>query len=339
MKQELSWVNNAKAICMMVVYFYHTSVYSGYPSIGFNFYSPFFVTSFFFISGYLFFSKHLMPDGKVTGGGYFLSCKLVLFKIVIPTILFSLINFFPKTLLRGGSFDIHLFLRDTFLGGSLWFTSALALAEILLSTMIALKKDNRLWHDFIISVLLTIGAVLLKKGDLTIWDDGNIPWFYKAAMIGTFYLVVGGLYKQYESKIGQIMNPILMLGLLLVYVLITLTPMIEVRTAVNAGILNIWGVFASVLGIVLLTDVCKKLPTIKLFNWVGRHTLVMYFLSGGIPNILSVMMLNMGVRLNFASFMVLCSFSFIIGMIGTWIIEKYFPFVIDLRKISQMKYI
>lgn len=60
---EISWINNAKVICLMLVYMYHSSVYSGFETDTlYSFYSPFFTCAFFFISGYLIFWKQLNPQ-------------------------------------------------------------------------------------------------------------------------------------------------------------------------------------------------------------------------------------------------------------------------------------
>lgn len=67
--KEISWINTAKAICIILVYAYHSSVYFGYDTFSFKYYSPFFVTSFFFISGYLVFSKLIENKTIITNRG------------------------------------------------------------------------------------------------------------------------------------------------------------------------------------------------------------------------------------------------------------------------------
>lgn len=56
----------------------------------------------------------------------------ILFRIALPTVIFSTINFFPKKILRGEEIDLWSFAHDTILGGSLWFTCTLTVAELLI---------------------------------------------------------------------------------------------------------------------------------------------------------------------------------------------------------------
>lgn len=238
-------------------------------------------------------------------------------------------------LLRGDIFCAKNFLQDTILGGSLWFTSALAVAELLLFTMVALMRNKSLWHFGGVSLLLVIGALMMKYSNITIWGNDNIPWFYKAGMIAVFYLVFGGVYELHEEKFSKLMQPGILVLFILGYSYISLFSKIEVQTAINVAQLNILGLVMSVGGIILLIELCKKLPSIGLFQWVGRNTLVMYFLSGGIPNILSVFFVKLGMHLSFMPYLVISMISFMLGVVGSYIIGKYFPFVLDLRTIKK----
>lgn len=59
-KTELPWVNYIKAICLFFIYFHHCEFYTGWHNNMLDaFYAPFFVNSFFVISGYLLFKKQL----------------------------------------------------------------------------------------------------------------------------------------------------------------------------------------------------------------------------------------------------------------------------------------
>lgn len=191
-RKEIGWINTLKAICMVLVYAYHTSVYCGYESLGFRIYSPFFVTSFFFISGYLVYRK--IQDSIVTKsnqGKSVISLNSVLYKIAIPTVLFSIINYFPKTILRGEGLHMEAFVKNTILGGSLWFTSALVVSEVLLFIILS-ANIKRFTYYFLITATLAVFGIFIAKSNLTIWGDFNIPWFYKAGMIGTLYMTIGG---------------------------------------------------------------------------------------------------------------------------------------------------
>ena len=150
-----------KAICIFVVFINHSEMYCGMNSDAFNYiYQPVFVNSFFFINGYLFFGKQL--DMKMVSlsasewnhaqGGARVQLLNILNKLVLPTILFSALFFLPKTVLRGQSFYVTNFLNDTIGGASIWFTPALAVAQLLFLLALSLRKKS-IYFYIAVSVL------------------------------------------------------------------------------------------------------------------------------------------------------------------------------------------
>jgi uncharacterized membrane protein YcfT len=59
-KKTIPWINNAKAVCMLIVFLFHSEWYLDYRLHCIDsFYDPFFINCFFFLSGYLLFRKQL----------------------------------------------------------------------------------------------------------------------------------------------------------------------------------------------------------------------------------------------------------------------------------------
>ena len=57
---NITWIDTVKAVCMICVYLIHSQVYYGLGVADFGWMLiPFYVTAFFFVSGYLFFRKYL----------------------------------------------------------------------------------------------------------------------------------------------------------------------------------------------------------------------------------------------------------------------------------------
>lgn len=147
--REIPWINWAKVICLIIVYLDHSlfylQVYDDFTAVE-SFYHPFFVNIFFFMSGYLLFRKQLSSETIKISRAQFIAGEgrtiflNVLNKIVFPTILFSAIMYFPKKLVRGDEFTMISFAKDTILGGSIWFTCALAVAELLVLVMLLSRQ-------------------------------------------------------------------------------------------------------------------------------------------------------------------------------------------------------
>ena len=198
-QETLSWVNWAKVICLFIVYLYHAESRSGY-FIGRldELVEPFFVNIFFVVSGYLIFKKQMTPnvygmsrkewirhDGRV-----FL--KNLLFKIIIPTILFGALLYIPKVVIRGGELNMAHFLRHSIGGGGLWFTPALAVAEMLLFVLLIVRMVSPI-RVFIVSIGLTIAAWFIHSV-----SPVNYPWYYQTGMCATLFLSFGGILYEIE---------------------------------------------------------------------------------------------------------------------------------------------
>lgn len=59
-RKDIVWVNNARAICILLVFLFHTEEYLNIHLPWLDMiYGPFFVNCFFFISGFLLYRKQL----------------------------------------------------------------------------------------------------------------------------------------------------------------------------------------------------------------------------------------------------------------------------------------
>lgn len=149
--KSIIWINSYKALCIIAVFFVHCQLYYGLRFGQVNdFVHPWYVNAFFFVSGYLLLWKQLsepriLEDKKAyvkpSGGGQIL-LNNVIFRIVIPSVIFSAIEFFPSCIIQGRGIDIGFALYKTIGGGTYWFTSALVVAEIILLMLFCTRKKN-----------------------------------------------------------------------------------------------------------------------------------------------------------------------------------------------------
>ena len=126
--KNINWINAIKAICMILIYFVHGQTYYDLWLGDVNHYiHPVYVNAFFFVSGYLLFRKQLstpvITENRVTylsktgSGRRFL--ENLFYRMWIPCLIFSFIEFIPKKLIKGGDFSISSFLCETVGGGYL----------------------------------------------------------------------------------------------------------------------------------------------------------------------------------------------------------------------------
>ena len=342
--KNIAWINSAKAIGMIMIFFVHCQAYWGYRVFNWSRYcAPVYVNVFFFISGYLLFGKHLSKPvvgldleqyWKVFG----LQIQNIVFRLVIPSIIFSIVEFVPACLLKSREISFTAFIAKTVGGGTYWFISALVVAELLVCVML-LTRVKAIWVYFICSCFICIAGMILVSKDVTLFSfDSDFPWMYKHSMLSVLFLAMGGVYWKYENKIRIVTDNVLALFFMAVtYVaLLTLYPG-SFKTSISSLNLNAAGIGISVLGIAVVVSICQKLPEIELLQVIGKETLGYYILCGAVPIVMSKVLSNFLPEKAFLGWIVLFIGSFVLTGVIVYLLKKMLPFLFDLRVLKNHK--
>lgn len=344
--KEISWINWAKIICLVIVYLDHSliylQVYDNFTTLE-SFYHPFFVNIFFFMSGYLLFRKQLSPEiirirrpEFITGEGKIIFLN-ILNKIAFPTILFSAIMFIPKKLIRGDEFTLLSFAKDTILGGSIWFTCALAVAELLVLLML-LSRQKNIYFYVVVSMLLSVLAVLINDSGFTVLSSENIPWFYKSGMIATLFLSLGGLYNRFEHNIDKVIGKYSMAFIIaLAYIVITTFHFAYIKISLIHASISIQGLLMALASIYVIIFFTKTLKSIPLINHLGRNSLGIYLLSGGIPNVVGIIFIKYGSNNIYINVLLVTIISFVIGTIIVDVLNRICPGIFNFKLLYRKK--
>lgn len=332
-RKEIVWINNARALCMMFVYMQHCEYYiNSSLFVSRPIYQLFYVNIFFLVAGYLFFRKQLsssvirksrkvfiMTDGKEL-------FENIIFKILIPTILFGLLFFGPKILIRGTPFSLGYLCKDVLLGGWSWFTATLFIGELFLLILL-LSRQKSLWFYFVVTLVGTIVVFLLPR-------ESNFIWYYQSGIMSSLILVLGGLLGRYEIKTKIIFENIYVnILMLIIYLLVVYFYGNKLICDVSMLHVTTMGVPMTLLASLIVIYICKKIPANPVMNIIGKQSLVFYMLSGGLPNIISILLgeasLSYGLKILVATFLSLLLASGI-----TSFINRYIPILIDLRNLK-----
>lgn len=334
MKKNISWINYVRFLCLFLVYFYHTEnrVDFGFLGRGFDvFFKPFFVNAFFIVSGYLLYRKQEQIYQRVKNiRTYFRQYGIdylqnILFTLIIPSIIFSLVLFFPKTLLRHQEIDWSLLIKQTIGGGSLWFVAALAVAQLLIFGLLFFRKFSLLlWGGYGISCFF-IAALLHRSG------YANVPWYYQSGMCAVFFIWVGALVYKFEPFLFFHLKSLWVL-LFICYVLL----IYNCHSVINLGSVkfNLEGILFSLLSSMILISFCSWLKPNKFVEKVGRQTIGLYFLSGAVPEFVSILVKRF-IEFGNVVFLVVVVISFALSIVLNNFLLKHAKFVFDLRKIRQ----
>ncbi len=83
----------------------------------------------------------------------------------------------------------------------------------------------------------------------------------------------------------------------------------------------------------LMIQVFKRLPNIKWLSWTGKHSIVYYFICGGVPLLISKLFIRSGYSYhgNYLSVVVAFTLVYVITTIITYFIYRYIPFIVGKK--------
>lgn len=335
-KKNIVWINYLKAISIIAVFLVHCELYYGYNTgVLDHLLHPFYVNAFFFVSGYLMLRKQLSEplinqgfgEYVIGGGGGKSLISNLLYKIVIPSVLFSLIEYVPAVIIRGETFSLTEMLYKTIGGGTYWFTSALVVAQLLFFLLLLSRKRN-VWYYVIIGIGIGSLATCLIIND--IWIGGRNYWAYKQGLISMMFLALGGIYWRYEKEINKVLSWYVMVPLLAVYTYIVGWHYDMTGCVISTLHLNTLGIVMSVLICFMLPRILRDLKPIEAITYIGKHSICFYFMSGALPIVIGMVAKRiMGV--NALGYMIDVAISISLAYMGTYVINRWLPWLLDFR--------
>lgn len=337
------WLDVVKYICIIMVMLSHLEVNT---DIWYAFYSPFFLSAFFFVSGYVY-----RPMGNF---GTFLYKKIR--QLFIPWLIFSVFNILLAQIF---SFNQHQslltelkwnFLQIRGKGDELWFIVALFVAFIPFYFFIKYyekfnakfyKKNNIVCLiTVLIAGILSLISMLYSKlmpPEILPWNNSALPWHIEYMFYAMFYMVLGYIFRQRIEKWLDKYNSFgRRIVVWLIYFAIIYIPYYsEMKLPVIIGIL--YNFFQSIIGITGIIMISKKIKSNKYVNYVGQNTLICFALHGKIYSIIETIfrryiediytfiLANISIASLFA---LLFSIGIsIILLIPIYIINNYLPFI------------
>ena len=336
MAQRLFWIDNVKAICMIGVYLLHSEAYYGFGDIQYGMLiTPFYVNAFFFVSGYLMFNKYLNVSALGNNLVYVKALQNIVFRLMIPSLFFSAVMFVPKMLFHSAEVSVPAFLLYVLGGISYWFTSALSVAQIVLLLLVMSLKRKDIWSYMWCSVLLFALGWYLNDIRTDTSADAFFPWFWKTGLEYTLIMALGGIYMKYENHIHA-MRHILFTFSIVIYVVSMYMLMNGMTFALMGlgGRCNIKGGILILAGISLIVSLSHILKENRILSYIGRNSLVFYFLSGVLPAFWGNVAQRFFPEKMYVVTIVVALLSLLLAWVATVVINKYLPFLIDIRKLQ-----
>jgi hypothetical protein len=182
-------------------------------------------------------------------------------------------------------------------------------------------------------ILFIIGALLNNKihGDIHMY----LPWYWKTGIVYTFVMVLGGLYLNYENKTDIIVNKFwwLLLSFYLLLLFLGKTYHIPIIAIGMGGQCNIMGLTCIPFGVILVIFFAKKYSLPYFVRYIGRQSIIFYFFSGVIPSAVSAITHRFFPQTHIILLFIVVIFSIVICFFLSFLINKYFGFLLDLRRL------
>jgi fucose 4-O-acetylase-like acetyltransferase len=310
-----------KGILMFLVILSH----AGVPRIYTRFYTPIFLTGFFFCSGYT-----LNLNRKPLE-----FCKSKIRTLVVPFILLGTINAICAMLYDGDSFQWRircLLLNQNNVDDDMWFIACMFCSELIVYLIIKYIYDDKLrvLASLIVSLL---GLIIIKYSQL------KLLWNLETALLLNCFLLFGYIYKSYEDKLEIIKNAnkYVFVGIgLYIFSVLCYDNNVNVH---GKEYENIWMFFVSSLIGLFVTVTVVKMIDIRDSNvihrwilYVGRNTLVYYAFQSKVLRLLDLVIKKTTLNNIYITSVLKCLCTGILLVAPAIIINKFCPVIVGKKK-------
>lgn len=312
---------------MMAILLDHTEIYcTGGNIIGYHLYVADVLIVFFFLSGYLFRyserEKGCSPRHKLFS---------ILRSLLVPYLIFTTAIAFPKALAHG--LPISHTLLSVVTGQASWFIAALIVAETVFALLLWISR-GREW-------MLSVAALfsLLLCGWLShmqcalYWQLDNACMAFPVLYLGFLYQKREAFFARFDTLRCTCLLFVLWMAIK-VYVSYAGVSLLVEPVCVSNWIVFVVNMLISVLFLVSLFRQFPRFRFLRPVEWTGSHSLVYYFLCGGVPLTVSALMHRMGFVYtgNYLYVLVAYVLVWVSTTFLVWLIYRYLPFTVGRWK-------
>lgn len=336
MDKRIEWVDIGKYICIMFVMLSHLE--SGTEVLR-RFYTPFFLTVFFFLSGYVYrlpvsFKEHMIKKGK---------------GLLVPWMIFSNVNILLSMIV---TFKGERNFKTEFLwnllqirghGDGIWFVAALFVAFIPFYFIVRWGNSGKPVKTIVLAFGLSLLSVIymhILPKDTFPWGDAALPWHLEYMFQAMFWMVLGYYFRTGVLKSGTVemvfdrWNTAAHRAVLWsCYLIVAYIPNI-----IGGDIL--FSYIRSILGILAIVSVCKVLKSNNYVKFVGANTLTYFALHGKLYAVIEKVLGRFGVYGKLLGneitssivAVVITMVMSVVLILPAMIINRWFPWVLGRKK-------
>lgn len=282
---RIEWIDFCRGVCMLMILWFHTEVYYlGDCVIPYAMYVENALMGFFFLSGYLCFPYN--------GSGHDLrkSVTGIIRRLLVPYLVITPFLQVGKALPTGEPIDVGEMLLRILSGQASWFVAALIVCRLYIACVSRLRS-------FLFTLVACTFPFLLMCIDA---DYIPVPTLDVSAL-SVFFMFCGHLFRRYEARFlmgsSRSFMWVFCPSVLFFIFLKVLEFHYDINMMVCPILIDSMGLFTvdTLLGCILLTSFVRRFLSggcrvSYAFQWVGRHSLVYYFICGGVPKMVAIAM-------------------------------------------------
>lgn len=328
-KLRLEWIDMMRGICMFLVILHH----SGAPELYQRFLSPFFLSGFFFISGYLFMTPQKSFNGR-------LKLIRIVETLLIPYFLYATLSYFIKVFYvevwQQGNEDIFIpYFEEILFGKKLWFMSVLVVCEVALAAVLSVSQKPIWIAIFTVSV-----GILWYITPLS--SEKFYPWYLGQACIALLFMSAGIGVRMYSRILQMITIKSVTITLGIVYLgwvaLDYHYHLTRIMFASNC-FEPLWlFLLAALLGIIALIGITSHLYHFSWLTALGKNTLVFYFFSNQVMMLMFAQVERLRIQNYYISSWLVAIASSLLLVAPVVVCNKYLPWMAGKCKIISKSY-
>lgn len=320
-KERIKWIDDVRGVCVFCVLLAHCNI--SHPFL-YKIYTPWFLTTFFFISGFLYKNETFKKD-----------VKRILHNLIVPYFILCGILFFIgidnwKALFAGNFMFLYEKIKNIFMGYQMWFIPCLIIVQLYITICyhIFMKK---IAYKIVMVVLFLLSVFLINKSDIK-------PWYSDIALFSSAFFLLGNIMKMYglSEWFSNFRNKKMYSVLVLIlYLVISLFFQgifnMEFHFAYNFYANPILFIILSCSGIFAICFFFQNFH-VNILSFLGKNSLVFFAFNGkayAIVAIFAPAILKFGCHMNSLLF---CTFECAVLLILSFLVNKYFPFIIGKSK-------
>lgn len=277
--QRLAWIDLLRGFSMMAILWFHTEVYfTGQPMTPYEMYVGDVLAVFFFLSGYLMYGRTLNIKRRL---------RSIFSRFIIPYFVFTTIIAFTKAMIQQDGIHLKDIVIHIISGHASWFIATLIVTQFLFMLFLLITRGKIIWLSIIAVCCLILSYFVGNAFEpFPLYYEQNL-WHLNEALLACFILFAGYLYRKYETYFNNIS---ILLSLFIFFILIKIFIIhTDAQLIMGPIIVSNYPLFIADLlcAVLLMVGIFKQLPSVRLVEWTGSHSLVYYFFCGAVPFIVS----------------------------------------------------